>query len=274
MAGGEVFQQTPYRVRECDGCGLLYRDLSLSPAEFDRYYARMEFTRWETSNYYPTEKAVLSHLRTLPPGTRILDFGCSSGRLLAELCGDYQCFGFEINSLAAASAASKGLRMLHTDELEHESGFDAVVLVDVFEHLAEPFKLLNKLAAKLVKHGSLIIVTGNGDAPACRRDPAQFWYFRIVEHIAMLTRRSADYIAKELALEITAWENICHYDLTLREQAVLRTQNFSYWQFRNQTPLAKALQFVPLLRRARRATVAPTYTCSRDHALVVLKALK
>lgn len=269
-----MFVQPRYHIRDCQSCGLLYRDRTLSAAQFERYYAQTDFTGWETSSYYPTERAVLAHLKKLPRGSRILDFGCSSGRLLAEFCDHYECFGFEINAEAAAKAASKGLQILSTHELDKESNFDAIVLVDVFEHLMQPLSLLTKLATKLNPRGSLFIVTGNGDAPACRRDPAQFWYFRIIEHVAMLTRRSAEHIAGKLALQIGTWQEMSHYDLTFREQAILRAQNFSYWQFHNKTVVAKLLQFIPLMRRLRRAKVAPTYTCSPDHALVIMSSAR
>lgn len=273
-AGNATFQQPPYRIFECAKCGLLYRDVTLSADEFAKYYAAAEFTGWETAGFYPTEKTVLDVLRALPNGRRILDFGCSSGRLLGSLVREHECYGFEINEEAAAAAATKGLRMLSLAEIETgEAGeFHGVVLVDVFEHLSEPLGLLRKLAQRLAPDGILIIGTGNGDAPACRRDPAQFWYLRIIEHLCMLTRRSAEFVGSELDLQLAEWRTQHHYDLTLRERAVQRTQDFAYWQFRNRTWLARtALPFVPLLRRARLAALAPTYTCSSYHVLAIFK---
>ncbi|HEX8280232.1 MAG TPA: methionine biosynthesis protein MetW, partial [Chthoniobacterales bacterium] len=133
-AGEERFVQPAYRIRKCGGCGLLYRDCVLSPAEFARYYASIPFSRWEATGYHPTEQAVLSILETLPARSRILDFGCSSGRLLASMIERHQCFGFEIDAEAAAAADARGLRMLSLPEIEHaRAAFDAILLVDVFE---------------------------------------------------------------------------------------------------------------------------------------------
>jgi len=75
---GEEFVQPGYSVRECTSCGLLYRDQTLSPNDFNRYYAKADFRQWEVSGFYPTERCVLKILRQLPNGSRILDYGCSS----------------------------------------------------------------------------------------------------------------------------------------------------------------------------------------------------
>jgi len=39
---GETFQQPDYFIRECVQCGLLYRSETLSPADFARYYAKVD----------------------------------------------------------------------------------------------------------------------------------------------------------------------------------------------------------------------------------------
>ena len=58
-------------------------------------------------------------------------------RLLAALVGNYRCCGWRS---AAAVAAAKGLCILpdHAIDTEPSGSFDAVVMVDVFEHLLAP----------------------------------------------------------------------------------------------------------------------------------------
>jgi len=272
--GGRQFEQPPYAVHECSTCGLLYKNKTASPAELDAYYARVDFRKWETIGHFPTERTALTFLRKLPPGARILDFGCSSGRLLAPLVGTYECWGFEINTEAAATAAGKGLTMLSSDFLtvDQQQCFDAIVMVDVFEHLPAPTDLLLKLYARLKPGGLLLIVTGNGDASACRLDPAQFWYFRNFEHLCMLTRRNADYLAKELGARLEHWQEVSHYDAPLLKRLKQEAQHFSYWQFRQRTLLARTiLPLIPFLNRARCWLMAPGYEVSCDHLVVGLR---
>jgi 2-polyprenyl-3-methyl-5-hydroxy-6-metoxy-1,4-benzoquinol methylase len=270
----ETFRQSQYSVRECSFCGLLYRDCTLPLSDLDRYYEKVDFRKWETTGYWPTEACVLSKLRTLPRGSRILDFGCSSGRLLASLCRDYECFGFEINVPAAHEAAKKGLRMLSSDEIHCEAlaKFDAVVLVDWFEHSTEPLELLRKLSRLVAHDGFLIISTGDGDADACRQDPAQFWYFRNLEHLCMLTGRHTKFLESALDLQLESRTNACHYNLSIPEKLVQKIQHFTYWQFRRGTFLARNfLRFVPRFRRAMNWPSPQDYTCSRDHVIAVFR---
>lgn len=266
------FKQSAYAVIECANCGLLYRFPTLSSEELSRYYSAIDFRGWETAGYFPTESCLIQILQRLPKGKRLLDFGCSSGRLLAGFCRDYDCYGIELNELAAAAAATKGIKMIRPNDWQNQSlpSFDAIILVDVFEHLTEPLTTLKDLRRLLLPGGWLIIATGNGDAAACRRDPAQFWYFRHIEHVSMLTRKHAQYLCQNLQLELKDWIGLCHYDLSWREKLVQVLQNFAYWQFRRRTWLARhLLRHLPGMRALKTGTIAPTYNCSRDHVLAV-----
>jgi SAM-dependent methyltransferase len=271
VVDGEEFTQPDYFIRECSNCALLYRTPALPRSDLDRYYAGFDFRKWEIAGYHPTERCVLKRLRALPKGSRILDFGCSSGRLLAGLCADYKCYGVEVNAVAAQEAGKKGLEILTSDDLQNPAlpKFDAIVLVDLFEHISRPLDLLRQMVQVLADDGLLIIVTGNGDARACRRDPAQFWYFRTFEHLLMLTRAHAQYVVSALGIRLDEWIELCHYDLSLREKFVQVLQNFLFWQFRDQSLLARAvLQFLPF-GRLKTGQVAPAYTCSRDHVVAI-----
>ncbi|MEY2563638.1 MAG: hypothetical protein QOH88_1831 [Verrucomicrobiota bacterium] len=268
------FEQADYFVRECSNCGLLYRTPTLSDEALAEYYGQVSFQRWEAGQYHPIEREVLSFLESLPPRSRILDYGCSSGRLLGGLTGKYECYGSELNSVAAKKAADRGLKMIEPGDLAMELSvkFHAIVLVDVFEHLRKPLDLLRQLLQHGAPGALLIVATGNGDAPACRRDPAQFWYFRILEHLSMFTARTARHFAEDRGLSLESLSEVCHYDLSVREKVVLWLHDFSYWQFRRRTILARTLlPVLPRIRHARKWTAAPPYTCTRDHVVAVFR---
>ncbi len=274
---GRRFQQSDYFVRECLNCGLLYRTPTLSDDTLADYYALVSFQKWEASYYHPTERAVLSVLKSLPRGSRILDYGCSSGRLLSGLCHEYECYGSELNSVAAREASTKGLRMIEPRDLANDMPvkFDAIILIDVFEHLRRPLLLLRQLTQHASEGALLVIATGNGDAAACRRDPAQFWYFRTLEHLCMSTGRHVRYLSAALGLSREGLTKMCHYDLSAREKLVLWLHDFVYWQFRRRTFLARTLlPLLPKIRRARTWSSAPTYAGTRDHVVAVFACKK
>lgn len=271
---GREFKQPISVVHECLFCGLLFRAPVLSETELADYYRSVDFRKWEPDGTFPTEDATLRVLGSLPIGAKILDFGCSSGRLLSNLVNKYDCYGYEINEEAAAEATSKGVKIVPAVALEQEykQTFDAVIMVDVFEHLKNPLPVINKLFQLVKSQGMLVIVTGNGDCLTCRRDPAQFWYFVCIEHLCMLTRKHADYLATKLGARLESWKEVCHYSHTSVEKLRQFSRHFAYWQFRQQTFLSRTLlRVTPLLRRAKNWSVAPAYTCTRDHVLLILR---
>jgi SAM-dependent methyltransferase len=272
--GGADFVQPDYEIRDCVSCGLLFRSPTLSTGELSDFYARMDFRVWETAGFYPTERAVLARIRELPSGSRLLDFGCSSGRLLAPLADNYQCCGIEINRDAAAVARAKGLCILSECALdsEPEETFDAIIMVDIFEHLVAPVQILCRLVRLLKPKGRLFVVTGNGDSPACRLDPGQFWYFRHMVHVCMLTFRHAQFIAAKLRLKLEAWEVATHYDERLPDRLLQYFRHWSYWQFQRQTLVSRTiLPMIPFVRRARGWAVAPQFSVTKDHVVAIFQ---
>jgi SAM-dependent methyltransferase len=275
-AGDKEFVQPSYQIRCCGTCGLYYKTVTLSPGELADYYRLVDFRKWETTGYFPTERATLEFLRGFPSGSRILDFGCSTGRLLSEIASDQQCFGFEVNAEAAKIAAGKGLRILSKEELFNgELTFDCIVLCDVFEHLDKPTELLAELCIRLRPGGILLLITGNADAPVCQRCPAMFWYFRTPQHLCMLSRRHADYICATLNLKLTCWQALCHYDLDWKGWLLAHARDFAYWHSRpnSHACLRFLVGCLPGFRRAQNWSNPPGLACTRDHVLAAFVKL-
>lgn len=120
----------------------------------------------------------------------MLDFGCSTGRILRVHTSRLACSGVEPNLQAAAIARGRGIAILTESELHDEpvSRFDAIILADVHEHLLHPVETLARLVEVLKPGGWLAIVSGNADAIRDRARIAEFWYFRTPSHLLMLTR--------------------------------------------------------------------------------------
>lgn len=273
--GSETFQQPAFRVGDCAMCGLLFKTATLCSQALRRYYELVDYRKWEMVRHQPPERVVLKFLRTLPDRSRILDFGCSSGRLLSEVAASHECYGLEVNTEAAEVAARNGLRIVTAADLPQlENHLDAVVMSDVFEHLRDPTDVLTRLFRLLKGGGQLIVMTGNGDAAACRRDPAKFWYFQNPEHVCMLTRRYAAFLGEKCRGRLWHWKELSRYDLPLLPTLKHRVQTFAYWESRRGSPLKKVLlSGIPLIRRARHWLVPPSFPSSRDHVVVIFSKL-
>jgi SAM-dependent methyltransferase len=102
----------------------------------------------------------------LPEGCSVLELGChtgSFGKVLSDR--GHRFVGVEADPEAAGVARGRGLDVRQGDAerdgfLEELTGpFDAVVLMDVLEHLRDPAALLRRLKF-LLRAGGLLLVTG------------------------------------------------------------------------------------------------------------------
>jgi 2-polyprenyl-3-methyl-5-hydroxy-6-metoxy-1,4-benzoquinol methylase len=271
ICDGEIWQPS-FRARRCNECHLVFKSAVASEAVFQEYYKRVDFRKWEIPGLFPTEERVLAAVRSLPAGSRVLDFGCSTGRLLSALVGAYQCFGYDVNASAARLAASKGITLVSDEALFRQTEqYDAVLLVDVYEHLTSPTALLRQLSALIRPGGRLVICTGNAGASAVRGDPATFWYFQTVEHVVMLTRRHADFLASTIGLDLVQWEPACHYHVALGPWLREWSRSASYDLFHtSRAPwLRSVFRMMPVLRRAERWTSRPARVLTKDHVVAV-----
>jgi SAM-dependent methyltransferase len=278
VVDGRAFYQPEYASRRCRRCNLVYKSRIASSAELREYYERVDFQKWEYPDFFPTERRVLAALQNLPRQSRILDFGCSSGRLLNGLIPNYACFGCEVNESAAKKAAARGISIVSWEEIVERStvpSFDAIVLVDVFEHLTRPLELLKLLVGRINTGGRLILCTGDSDAPAVRGEPSTFWYFRNIEHVCMLNRQHVAYLADELRLNVVRVEQVCHYDVTIYQRIRRAVANFAYEVFHRgkAVSLQTALRFLPGFRKAPHWQERPQWSTTADHLVVLFEKL-
>jgi 2-polyprenyl-3-methyl-5-hydroxy-6-metoxy-1,4-benzoquinol methylase len=273
IAGSVSFVQPDYQIFECAVCGLLFRSPTLSDEQLDTYYSALPENHWNYLSFTPPERLIGEQLEQLPAKSKVLDFGCSSGRLLAPWVDTLDCYGFEINDKAAAIAASKGLSMLTHSDLESKTNeFDMIILVDVFEHLRNPLELLRKLWKLIKPEGVLIISTGCGDHWACRIDPAQFWYFRNLEHLCMITKNAAAYIAADLGGKVTIERNSSHYDLPLWVKMRLHAAHAAYWIVKRSPAFLRSIwSAIPVFGKVASWNNSPTFACSDDHLILGIK---
>ena len=267
-----VFWQNEYHIFRCGLCGLVFKDSILPEGLLDMLYEDVDFSGWAACQVYPTEKPVLKHINSLPKGSKVLDYGCSSGRLLAQANPKIERWGFEVNKAAAREASTKGIRMV--TELNGLSSlgqtFDAVLLMDVFEHLSKPTELLNGMVDLVKPGGMLIVSTGNADCRACQIDAPNFLYFRSIQHLCMITKQYAEKFASQAGLQIALWHECSHYDISLSNRMAQHLRQWIY-AFRYRHPgsaFVAAMDWMPVLRKSATWEIPPPFNASRDHAVV------
>ena len=263
-----------YEIRECLNCGLYFKSWRPASDVLGSYYATLSYQPFNLSIEFPTDAQVRAILRQLPDGSRILDYGCSTGRLIGALDEHFDRCGIEVNQDAANLASTKGIRILAEDAVLSgaHGAFDAIVMTDVFEHLVEPTRLLRALTARLNDGGQLIIVTGLADAIPDRHLMSEHWYFRIYGHLQMLSLRHLEWLSSNLGLDLNRVSRISHYARKHRRFARQRAQLELYRTFRlkPQSQAAMILRRMPLLNRAATWTNMPATDQFADHVVAVL----
>lgn len=94
-------------------------------------------------------------------GTRVLDAGCGSGRMLEELKDYGEVSGVELDPDAAAVAASRAWGEVWVGSLEAlpwaEETFDLITCLDVLEHIADDRRTLVELRRVCKRGGSMLL---------------------------------------------------------------------------------------------------------------------
>jgi 2-polyprenyl-3-methyl-5-hydroxy-6-metoxy-1,4-benzoquinol methylase len=122
---------------------------------------------------YVMEKAALF----LGPPGRMLDIGCSTGKMLqvAKKHG-WDPIGIEANAEAACLAREEALDVISgffpEDMPENKESFDLITMLDVLEHAEEPVHLLKQVCTYLRPEGLAVIQVPNFDSLLIRLDGA------------------------------------------------------------------------------------------------------
>ena len=155
----------------------------------------------------------------VPPGSRVLDVGCATGYLAAELIrSGCAVTGVEPDAQAAAAARDQCEAVIHGDvedddcrsELEGLERFDAVVCGDVLEHLRDPWEALAFLASLLAPGGRVVVSvpniahwTGRRALLRGRFDYAAHGLFDVT-HLRFFTRSSAHSLVAAAGLRVVS----------------------------------------------------------------------
>src|SRR5207244_823664 len=99
----------------------------------------------------------------LERGSRVLDVGAGTGRLVAALGdGGYAATGIEPSGRSTARASAAALPVAQRDLFEHsDSELDAAVMWHVLEHIGNPAAALSAVRGWLKPNGLLLVGVPN-----------------------------------------------------------------------------------------------------------------
>lgn len=149
----------------------------MSDAGFD-----YERARWGEETIAPGERSIAGFrlaeaLRFLPERGRVLEIGCGAGRFLRALAvarPRLELVGADVSRSALAALAQLApaieTRVVSGEQLPaRDAEFDAVLAIDVLEHVGDPARMLAEIRRVLVPGGVL-----HAHVP-CEGDPRSPW---------------------------------------------------------------------------------------------------
>ena len=173
-----AYRKWGYPILRCAQCGL---GVTAVDANFDAHdlYTEAYFQGGRSDGYgdYASSEGVLRaefrrvvrHLERVGlSGGRLLEVGCAYGYFLDQAAARFTVSGIEICPQAAQACRARGLDVrpgvVTRELLADDEPYDAVVLLDVLEHLPDPAETLDVLWEKTNEGAHLVISTGDWDS--------------------------------------------------------------------------------------------------------------
>ncbi|MGD9797943.1 MAG: methyltransferase domain-containing protein [Acidimicrobiia bacterium] len=190
-----------------------YRAHKMGFGTGDLAFADQAYELKEADGLDSSHRRVLALLRRRRPG-RVLDLGCSDGRLGARL----RSLGHEVTGVDVEKHDGVADQLDHFVEADLDHGipdevggpFDVVLAADVVEHVRDPERVLRAAADRLAPGGVLVASVPNFAHwyPRLRVVTGRFDYDRrgILDagHIRFFTRRSFERAARRAGLEVVS----------------------------------------------------------------------
>ena len=167
------------------------------------------------SDYVGSEDVLRAEFRTAMEelrrvgcsGGKLLEIGCAYGFFLAEAQPYFEVQGIEVSDSAVRFCRARGLDVeqgiLTKEYIARRAPFDAVVMLDVVEHLTEPDRVMDLLWSAMKPGGKLLISTGDWESGLSRimgknwrlmTPPQHTFFFSPRTMTAMLARLGFDVI--------------------------------------------------------------------------------
>jgi SAM-dependent methyltransferase len=192
----------------CPGCRLTYAKRVMNDDAEAARYARSDLDEAAlrlhgSAPYLELESARARYYLARTGGRpgHLLEIGCGTGTLLlAAAAAGWTAMGIEPGVAAAGAARARGARVVTGwfpgDLPAAPTEFDAICLLDVLEHFADPLRFLRQVRARLAEGGRLLIQVPNWDSLLVRLEgassstvcPGHWSYFTPATLAALLAR--------------------------------------------------------------------------------------
>jgi SAM-dependent methyltransferase len=165
-------------------------------------------------------------------------------------------------------ARARGVKVLGAtlDDVPPELMFDAILAIDVVEHITEPVPFFRAVARHLRPDGAFILQTGDLEAWTWRLEGSRYWYCSLPEHVSFYNRRALAQLAARTGMKSISQIRMPHDRRPLRVKAIELLKNAGYLVGLHLGGLG-----VPALRNVFVHRRAPGWLTANDHMLHIMK---
>ncbi len=187
----------------CEECGLIQ---SRRLEDVNSFYEGLQDKEYENTRAERARQArqIVMGLTKLMPTGRLFDVGAGSGILVEQALElGYTASGLEPSTWLQEQAQQRGLPVLAGVLPDERVGdnFDLVTLVDVIEHVDDPFGLLLDIKAILRPNGLLLLTTPDVDSLLARCLGWRWWHFRVA-HISYFNLKTIRRLLERAGFQI------------------------------------------------------------------------
>jgi SAM-dependent methyltransferase len=200
-----IYWKWGYPILRCKGCGLGSTGLDHRQFNAQDIYSNQYFTGGQKdgyADYLGSEATLRGEFRRLVRSLhnagrrtgKLFEIGCAYGFFLMEARKTFAVSGVEACAEAAAFCRARGLDVdagLVTEDLLAAHGpMDAVVMLDVIEHLTDPLAVLQMAYRNLTPGGHLLITTGDWDSLLSRFMRSSWRLMTPPQHVYFFSRKT------------------------------------------------------------------------------------
>lgn len=152
-----IYKNSILEKRYCTNCGLYFYNYHLP--DFEKMYNELSTKVSYYPSYRPEYGIATECIENIKPNS-LLEIGCGDGSFLERINGLVEnTIGSEYNIEAQKICKDKGLTVICEDLSTIKQKFDVICHFEVFEHVFDTCKFLDKTLGLLKKGGKLIIGT-------------------------------------------------------------------------------------------------------------------
>jgi SAM-dependent methyltransferase len=260
-----------FRLMQCATCRFQFSDPRIPPEKLLQCYSATDAEHWcidvdpRERRYELIKELLVRH----SPGRRVMDVGCSTASLLHYLGPEWDRFGVEPSVTASGVARKRGINILGAtfDDIPKDiPAFDAIIAVDVIEHINEPIPFITQARNLLRPGGVLILVTGDTASPSWRLMKGRYWYCSYAGHVSYFSAATFAVIADELDMCCIENRRLPHIRSRFLRHVKMAAMNLAYT-----LGVVTGGLGIPAIRRKTVDSPGPSWVTAPDHIFQVMR---